>query len=73
MPTVRLSYLQCTSPGIESLRPPIEEADFIIRQANPFFFLIKEKFFILDEMCILIRSTYDPVPASYTTITVTMH
>ena len=37
MPTVRLSYLQCTSPRIESLRPPIEEADFIIRQANSFF------------------------------------
>lgn len=41
MPTVRLSYLQCTSPGIESLRPPIEDTDFIIRQANPFFFFNK--------------------------------
>lgn len=37
MPTVHLSYLQCTSPGTESLRPPAKEADFIIRQASPFF------------------------------------
>ena len=34
-PTVGLSYLQCTSPGMGSLIPT-KEVDFIIRQANPF-------------------------------------